>query len=110
MRKKKFLDDRTKGKSQNPQDDPKNNYPTRWMLEVFLYLLDNCWVCPQELILEPFDSRFCEGAQMILPTNRLVVFRQDPVTRRGLQNSTDVYTVYRVSIVSFFGLKLISPR
>lgn len=30
-----------------------------------------------ELILEPFDSRFCEGAQMILPTNRLVVFRQD---------------------------------
>ena len=30
-----------------------------------------------EILLEPFDPRFSEGAQMILPTNRLLIFRQD---------------------------------
>lgn len=30
-----------------------------------------------ELALEPYDSRFCEGVQMTLPTNRMIIFRQD---------------------------------
>lgn len=32
-----------------------------------------------EIILEPFDPRLAERTQMILPCNRLLVFRQDTV-------------------------------
>lgn len=60
--KKTFLDDRTKGTSQNPQDDPKNNDPTRWMLGVFLYLLDKTVGCAlRNSFWSPSTPAFAKG-------------------------------------------------